>query len=99
MPNEAIIRGTVREYCLTSSTLSGISPEQVLYRMVISVEEVEDVKGYPNFLKGKEGQSLSFFTKEKISMELFGKHIKAEVEYKGDERGGKFWIKHIEVMR
>ncbi len=99
IPNEAILRGTVMEYCLTLSTLSGISPEQVLYRVVISVEEVEDVKGYPNFLKGKEGQNLTFSTKEKISMELFGKRIKAEVEYKGDERGGRFWIKDIGIIK
>jgi hypothetical protein len=55
----------VREYCLTLSTLSGMSPEQVLFRVVISVEEVEDVKGYPNFLKDKEGQNLSLFYKRK----------------------------------
>lgn len=99
IPNVAILRGTVMEYCLTSSILSGISPEQVLYKVVISVEEVEDVKGYPNFLKGKEGQNLTFFTKEKISMELFGKRIKAEVEYKGDERGCRFWIKDIGIIK
>jgi len=65
MPNKAVVMSIVREHCLTSSTLSGMSPEQVLFRVVISVEEVEDVKGYPNFLKDKEGQNLSLFYKRK----------------------------------
>jgi len=99
IPNEAILTGTIKEYCLTSASLSGISPEQILYRLVISVEEVEDVKGYPNFLKGKESQTLPFFTKEKPSSDLFGKRIKAHVKYMGDERGGRFWIRNIEIIK
>jgi hypothetical protein len=99
IPNEAILTGTIKEYCLTSASLSSIIPEQVLYRLVISVEEVEDVKGYPNFLKGKEGQSVTLYSKEKQPLELFGEKIKALVEYVGDERGGLFWIKHIEIIK
>lgn len=99
IPNKAVLRGTVMEYCVTSSSLSGISPEQVLYKLVISVDEVTDVEGYPNFLKGKEGQSVTFYSKEKQTSELFGKKVKALVEYKGDERGGLFWIKHIEIIK
>lgn len=99
IPNEAILRGTVMEYCLTSSTLSGISPEQVLYKLLISVEETEDVERYPNLLKGKEGQVLTFFTKETPSLEVFGKRIKARVKYMGDERGGRFWIKDIGIIK
>lgn len=98
IPNEALLRGTVVEYCVTSSSLSGMSPEQVFYRVLISVEEAGDVKGYPNFLRGKEGQVLAFYSKEKQPVELFGKRIRAFVEYKGDERGGHFWLKQIEIM-
>lgn len=99
IPNEAILRGTVMEYCLTSSTLSGISPEQVLYKLLISVEETEDVERYPNLLKGKKGQVLTFFTKENLSLEVFGKRIKARVKYMGDEKGGRFWINSIEIIK
>lgn len=99
IPNEAVLRGTVMEYCVTLSSLSGISPEQVLYKLVISVDEVKDVEGYPNFLKGKEGQSVTFYSKEKQPSELFGENVKALVEYKGDERGGLFWVKDIEIIK
>ena len=98
-PNEAVLKGTVTEYCLTSSTHLGITPEQVLYKMVIYVEEAEDVNGLPNFLKGKEGQSISVYSKEKQPLELFGKKIKGLIKYTGDERGGLFWIKEIEVVK
>lgn len=99
VPNEAVLIGTVMEYCMTSSSLSGAKPEQVLFKVIISVGEVEDVKDYPNFLKSKEGQSVTFYSKEKLPSELFGKKIKALAVYIGDERGGIFWIKHIEIIK
>ena len=99
IPNKAVLRGTVMEYCLTSSSFLHIKPEQVIYRLVISVEEVEDVKGYPNFLKGKEGQVVTVHSKEKISSEIFGKKIKAIIQFRGDERGGHFWLEHIETIK
>jgi len=99
LPNKAVVYGTVVEYCLTSSSLSGIKPEQVLNKLVISIAKVEDVKNYPNFLKDKEGRSLTFYLKEKPVEELFEKKIKAIVDYKGDERGGILWIKHIEIVK
>ncbi len=98
IPNKAALKGTVIEYCLISSGLEGISPEQILSKLVIYMEEVEDVKDYPNFLRGKEGQSITFYSKKKQPSELYGKRIKALVEYKGDERGSRFWIKHIEII-
>ena len=74
---------------MTSSKLLGIKPEIVLYKLVISVEKVEDIKG-PNFLKGKEGQLVTLYSKEGLSSKFYGEKIKAIVEYKGDERGGLF---------
>ena len=98
MPNETAVKGHVEEYCLTSSRLLGIKPEIVLYKLVISVSIVEDIKG-PNFLKGKEGQLVILYSKEELSSKYYGEKIKAIVEYKGDERGGLFWIKQIEIIK
>jgi len=98
MPNETAVKGHVAEYCLTSSKLLGIKPERVLYKLVISVSNVEDIKG-PNFLKGKEGQLITLYSKEELSSKFYGEKIKAIVEYKGDERGGLFWIKRIEIIK
>lgn len=96
-PNEAILKGTVIEYCLSSSSLSGIKPEMVLNRLVITVDEVEDMKG-PNFLKSKKGQSATFYSKNTLPAELFGNKVKAVIEYIGDEKGGRFWINKIEII-
>jgi len=99
MTNKAMIEGTVSGYCLESSATEGIKPEQVLYKLIISVEDVMDVEDYPNFLRGKKGESVIFYSKFKQPPEIFGKRIKAVVEYKGDERGGLFWIKALEVIK
>jgi len=93
-----MLEGTVKEYCAGSSELWDIKPEQVIYKLTISVEIVRDSEGFPNFLKGKEGQLQSFLTKEKISPELLNKRVRAEVEYRGDEKGGRFWIRAIEII-
>ena len=98
MPHETAVKGHVAEYCLTSSKLLGIKPERVLYKLVISVSNVEDIKG-PNFLKGKEGQLITLYSKKELSSKFYGEKIKAIVEYKGDERGGLFWIKRIEIIK
>jgi len=97
VPNSGILTGKVMEFSITSSVLSGIKPEQVLYRFVISADEIEDVEGSPNFLQGREGKFVTLYSKEKLSPELFGKKVKAEVEFRGDERGGLFWIRRIEA--
>jgi hypothetical protein len=83
-----------------SSSLYGMAPEQTIYKLTIMVEASEDINDFVNFLKGKEGQVLTFFTKINPSVDVYGKKIKAEVTYSGDERGGKFWIhKNIEVLK
>lgn len=100
IPNKAVLVGTVREYSIGSSSLYGMSPEQTIYKLTIIVEASEDIEDYSNFLKGKEGQTLTFFTKVNPSIEVYGKKIKAHVSYSGDERGGRFWIhKNIEILQ
>lgn len=99
IPNRAILEGTVKEYCAGSSQLWNIEPEQVIFKLTVLVQGVHDSEVVPNFLKDKEGQMLAFFTKETILPELLYKRIKAEVEYRGDEKGGRFWIRNIQVLQ
>ncbi len=99
IPNEAIVSGTVREVCITSSLVEGMSPEQVIYRLLISVETSEDVEGAINLLKDRKDQTLEFLTKEPLLLDLFGKRIKGRVRYTGDEKGGRFWINNIEILK
>jgi hypothetical protein len=99
IPNEAVLMGTVEEYSLVQSGSLGIAPEQILHKITISVKMVADTDDHPNLLRGKEGQSISLYSKEKQPSDLTGQEVKALIEYRGDERGGLFWIKHIETIK
>ena len=70
---------------------------ELIYKLIIVVEKVAVVRG-ANFLKNKENEPTTFFYKEKLHEEFAGKKVKANVQYKGDERGGLFWIKKIEII-
>jgi hypothetical protein len=99
VPNETVLEGFVIELCLTSSSSLSMSPPQTLYKLVVSVEKVEEAAGHPNFLKGREGQSITLYSKERQPPEIFGKKIRATVKYVGDERGGLYWMNRLEVMK
>ncbi len=99
VPNESVIKGVVSEYAILSSRIINIRPDQVLYRLTIYIESSESIGNKPDFLSGREGQDIRFYTKKRLSPELFGKKIKAKVRYRGDERGGTFWIRNIEIIR
>jgi hypothetical protein len=98
IPNESIAIGVVKEYSIVSSSLVNIQPEQTLYRITIHLETSTGLDNGPNFLKDKEGKDVQLYSKEKITPELFGKRLKAKVTYRGDERGGLFWIRSFEVI-
>ena len=97
VPNESVVKGTVMECYSISSTALNIKPEQTLYRVLVLVEDVKNIKG-SNFLEGKQGQSILFYTKEKLPLQLIGKKVEAIVKYTGDERGGLFWIMDIYTL-
>jgi hypothetical protein len=97
-PNETIIEGDVLESCVASSSIYDISPRQVLYKFLIQIEKTEEELNMPNFLKVKEGQKIEVFTKMRPSQEVFGAKIRAKAEFIGDERGGRYWIKSIEII-
>jgi len=96
LPNETVVEGTVSEYAIVSSRLAGIKPEQVLYRITIYIETTKSAGGGPDFLSDKVGKDVPFYTKHKLSPELFGRKVRARVEYRGDERGGLFWVRDVE---
>jgi hypothetical protein len=98
IPNRAFFIGTVKAYCVTSSSLADIQPEQVIYKVVVLVESVKDVEGYPNILKDRAGKTVTLYTKKELSPGLYGKEIRTLVEFRGDERGGLLWFWNIEVI-
>jgi len=98
VPNSALITGVILEYGIVSSRLLGIQPDQMLYKLTIHIESSEDIVGMANLLKGKEGEDISFYTKEKLSFDIFDKRVRAEVTYRGDERGGRWWLRSIKIL-
>jgi hypothetical protein len=98
IPNDAWITGMILEYGIVSSRLLGIQPDQTLYKLTIHLESSEDIVGMPNLLRGKEGEDITFYTKEKLPSDIFGKKVRAEVSYRGDERGGRWWIRRIDIL-
>ena len=98
MPNAALIKGIVLESEGISSNLLGIQPEQTIYRLLIHVISSEDVCEMANFVKGKEGKDMAFYTKEPLPSDIVKKGIKAKVSYRGDERVGLWWIHEMEIL-
>lgn len=97
-PNEYVIEGTVQEYSIVSSNMLNILPEQTLYRLTIFIESYIKFETEAGFLSDKKGKALQFYSKEKISPEIFGNRVRGKVRYAGDERGGLYWIKEINII-
>ncbi|MCC6544101.1 MAG: hypothetical protein IT392_06290 [Nitrospirae bacterium] len=97
-PNESVIEGTVEEYSIVSSELLNIVPEQTLYRITILIESYENFETKADFLSDKKGKTVLFYSKEKISPDIFDKRVRVKVRFSGDELGGLFWIKEINLI-
>jgi hypothetical protein len=98
IPNESVIEGVVVEYAIVSSRLTGVKPEQTLYRLTISMTSSHPVDNEANLLVDKVGKDVLFYSREELPPELFGKKIRAKARYKGDERGGRYWIRDVESV-
>lgn len=98
IPNEGIIEGRVLGYCIISSSILDIKPDQTLYRLKILVTGSKNVEGKRNLTRDKVGKTIEFYSKEKLSTNFFNQTIKARVVYQGDERGGLYWIKNINIL-
>lgn len=99
IPNESVIEGVVSEYAIVSSRLVNVSPEQTLYRLTVHVESTDTIGGGPDFLAERIGRDVQFYSKENISPDIFGRSIKAKVTFRGDERGGMFWIRDVQLKK
>lgn len=96
-PNDSMVTGVVLEYAILNSRLVDIEPEQVLHALQIEVLTSEDVPGMANFTKDKVGEIIRVYSTGWLSPYLFGKTIRANVQFRGDERGGKYWIRNVSL--
>ena len=92
IPNESLVVGEVLELTAVQSSTLNIKPAQILFRVKLRLLSVEDVQNKANFLEAKKGQILEVYSKEKISPELLGKVIRGHISFRGDDRGGLYWI-------
>ena len=97
--NESLIEGEVSGYAIILSDLVGIKPSQKLYILTIKIDSSRNIDNGPDFLLSKVGQNVRFLSKIVLSPGLFGKRIRGRASYKGDERGGTYWIHSIEVIK
>ena len=99
IPNESLVRGEVVELeALHSSTLN-INPPQMLFRMKLRLLSVQDVPSKPNLLTAKSGDTIEVYSRQTLLPGLVGKVIKGSVTFRGDERGGRYWISRIAEER
>ena len=97
-PNDSLVIGQVLGYCVLDSSLLDITPKQVLYSLTLLVVESMDVPDMLNFTKTQIGKVIRAYSREPIGAELFETTIQARVRFEGDERGGNFWIRDIQVL-
>lgn len=87
------MEGTVIEIASSGNDLPN-----PIYRLKVRIDKSIDIEGYPNFLKGKDGQDIVFLIKDIEVKGLINKKIRAVVEYRGDEHRGSFWIKSFRIL-
>jgi hypothetical protein len=91
-PNESRVTGEILEVERLHSSVLHIEPPQVLTRMRLRLLSVQSVGGMPNPLYGREGETLQVLSRERVESNLVGKVISGTIVYRGDERGGAYWL-------
>lgn len=95
IPNESIVAAEVVDLTTIDATTVNINPPQVLFRMKLRLLSVQESPPLANFLHAKKGEIIEVYSKESLSSGLVGKVMKARITFRGDERGGLYWIQEI----
>lgn len=97
-PNDSVVIGRVLGYCVLDSSVLGMTPTRVLYSLVLFVAESIDVANMVNFTKAQVGKVIRAYSRDPIDAGLLNTTIQARVRFEGDELGGNFWIRDIQVL-
>ncbi len=92
------LKGTVVSTSVISPHVIGVSGEGKVHRVVIAIEQTQEVKGMLHLLRGREGETLPFFSEEGSAADLGGRKIEAKAVYLGEDRGRLFWLRDIKVI-
>jgi hypothetical protein len=90
--SQALLKGTIREINSLASEQMGLPPGKKISRLIIRVEESEEIKGFPNFLREKEGELLTVFSETNLPFFQRGHKITAIAQYRGDRFSRFTWI-------
>jgi len=90
--DQTLIIGTISEISPFAPEELGLPPGKKTYKLIIRLEETKGIKGYPNILKGREGDSIAVFSKSGPPFYKPGMKITAVIEYRGNRFNRLFWI-------
>jgi hypothetical protein len=98
MENEGRITAEILEVESVHSSQLNIAPPQFLTRVRLRLLAGSDTSGAPTPLTGGEGALLEAYTREQVDPNLIGKRIQCTLRYRGDERGGLYWVYEIRSL-
>lgn len=90
--NQAMLRGTIREVNSLASERLGLPPGKNIYCLIIRIEESNNIKEFPNFLKEKESELITVFSETNLPFFQPGNKIRAVIEYRGDRFSRFYWM-------
>lgn len=85
LPEERLVEGEVVEYAMVAASLLHIEPPMTLYRLKIRPA-------------GASAEPLEVLSKEPLSVQLFGRQVRARALCQGDEWGGRCWLGQVEAL-
>jgi hypothetical protein len=97
--SQALLRGTIREINSLASEQMGLPPGKKIYRLIIWVEESEEIKGFPDFLREKENDLLTVFSETNPPFFQPGHKITAVAQYRGDRFSRFTWIINPQAVK
>jgi hypothetical protein len=90
--DQTLIKGTISEISPFAPEELGLPPGKKTYKLIIRLEETKEIKGYPNILKGREGDTITVFSETGPPFYKAGIKISAVAEYRGNRFNRLFWI-------
>ena len=96
-PNEGLVTGEIVSLEAVQSSTLRIMPPQILTLIRLRVLSIQG-RGTINPLRGWEGSIIEVYSKAPLGSGLVGKKVKGVVTYRGDERGGLYWIYDLQEM-
>ena len=90
-PNKTVVKVRVLDAVIVDSLALNISPQQPLSVLTLKFLQVKQV-GDRQILYGQSGETIRAYSKDLSLVGLKGNIIAVTLSFRGDERGGSFWV-------